>query len=135
MAVVGKMKEVAAEVRRNRESAYGSPSILQTQLAAQFTSIQRSYHQDDDFPEVPPRLVGLFLACLKMHRIAVPGRKKDRDSYVDLHNYVDFAEEMDDTLPPVELSGVTDNDPDRMNFNPPIASHNVSRKAVKKIRK
>ena len=109
MAVVGKMKEVAAEIRKDRESAYGSPAILQTQLAAQFTSIQRSYHQDDDFPEVPPRLVGLFLACLKMHRIAVPGRKKDRDSYVDLHNYVDFAEEMDDTLPP-DLPGEPEDD-------------------------
>lgn len=110
MAVVGKMKEVAEQVRKNRESAYGSPTILQTQLAAQFTSIQRSFHQDNDFPEVPPRLVGLFLACLKMHRIAVPGRKKDRDSYVDLHNYVDFSEEVDDTLPPIEEPGLSEDD-------------------------
>lgn len=100
MAVVGKMKEAAAEVRKNRESVYGSPAILQTQLAAQFTSILRSYHQDDDFPEVPPRLIGVFLACLKLHRIAVPAKKKDSDSYVDLVNYIDFAKEVDDTLPP-----------------------------------
>lgn len=101
MAKIEKVKEIAAEVRKNRESVYGSPAILQTQLAAQFTSILRSYHQDDDFPEIPPRLVGLFLACLKMHRIAVPNKKKDRDSYVDLVNYVNFSEEVDDSLPPV----------------------------------
>lgn len=99
MPLVGDNAERAADVAKNRESVYGSPETMQQCLADHWTALLRAYHQNDALPAIPPRLVGLMLAMLKVHRAAVNTKKKDRDSYVDVHNYIDFAERIDDTLP------------------------------------
>jgi len=89
----------AKEVREQRGAVYGDPSNMQKLVASHWTAILRSHWPDLEIPEIPPYLVGLMMACLKIHRIAAPFRKKDNDSYVDLHNYVNFSEENDPTIP------------------------------------
>ena len=90
------------DVRESRTGVYGSPTIMQECLAYHWTAIMRAYLQNPDAPAIPPRLVGLMLAALKLHRISVDSLKPDPDSYVDIHNYIDFAMEVDDTLPRME---------------------------------
>lgn len=87
------------EVRSQRESVYGSPLHTGENVGQHWTAILRTYLQDQSFPVLPPRIVHLMMVALKIHRAATPFEKKDADSYIDLHNYADFALESDDTLP------------------------------------
>ena len=99
--LVGDHAKDAESVCQQRQSVYGSPEVMQEQLAAHWTALLRAHYQDShpDLPPIPPHLVGLMMACLKLHRCAVPYDKKDADSYVDLHNYIDFSENIDPSLP------------------------------------
>lgn len=100
----GHPKDPNREVLEDRMAIYGPPSDMSIQVAAHWTAILRAHFPRLDLPEIPPHLVGLMMAALKIHRASAPYLKGDADSYVDLHNYAEIAREIDSTLPSPEPS-------------------------------
>ena len=103
-------------VREDREAVYGDPALMMREVATHWNALLQSHYQEREITPIPPHFVGLFMAALKLHRIAAPFDKKDDDSYVDLKGYLDFAEENDPTLParivPIPESDQTDAKPE-----------------------
>jgi len=84
-------------VREQRSEQYGSPTMTLKCVAMQWSAILQA-HLQNPLIKIPPHLVGLMMASLKIHRAAVPFEKPDDDNYVDCRNYMDFAMETDNTL-------------------------------------
>ena len=88
----------ATEVCLERGVVYGDPSIMCRLVAQMWTTILRSHFGEEAQQDIPPYLVGLMMAALKIYRASVPFDRRDDDSYVDLVNYVEFARTMDPAL-------------------------------------
>lgn len=98
MAYQSTNTETVKSTIAEREAVYGSPILMQQFVSAHWTAILRAHYQDPNFPTIPPHLVGLMLSALKIHRAACPFPKKDADSYIDGHAYLDFAQSADPSL-------------------------------------
>jgi hypothetical protein len=87
-----------AKIRAEREKTYGSPAESMTNTGLAWTAlIQENYQIQLPHP-IPAHVVALMMTQLKLARAAKPF-ETDNDSYVDAHNYLDFAEETATNIP------------------------------------
>lgn len=84
-------------IRSQRGEVYGDVLFGHIQLGKAWSAILSAHYQID-IDALPPNIVALMLAAMKLARAALP-LKFDADTFVDARNYVTFAEECDDRNP------------------------------------
>jgi len=85
-------------VRKAREKIHGT-NVYQnhSQLGRAWAAILSQHYivvGENKIPDLPPRIVCLMLAQLKLLRAAKP-HAYNADDYCDAKNYLDFAEELE----------------------------------------
>ena len=86
-------------IREDRQHIYGDPAFSNHNLGLMWTGILQDHFQVH-FPNgIPSYVVATMLACLKIGRSVRPFNKPDNDDYVDMENYMDFAEEINPYCP------------------------------------
>lgn len=85
-----------AEVIKEREKVYGPPEKGFKRVGEAWAALLNE-HFLCELPALPPHLVGLMLASLKLQRAAKP-YEGHLDNYVDATNYVALAQQLDRRL-------------------------------------
>lgn len=90
-------KSIKDQVREQRGGRYGPIFHSHHTIGLAIQSVLESW-LGIKIPTIPPRIIALILAAMKLSRMARPFQY-DKDDHTDLSNYVDFADEMDERNP------------------------------------
>lgn len=88
------MSDEIEDIRKQREAVYGEFEHGHTQLGRLWASML-SNHLGVDVPDLPPSLVLVMLAGLKLNRLGTPSGRKHHDNYLDAKAYLQMSEECE----------------------------------------
>ena len=82
------------KIKEERSAIYGDPESAHSAIGDVWMGILNASNPDLQLGSIPPRIVALMMAALKLVRAARP-YKRDEDAYDDAMNYVQYAREFD----------------------------------------
>lgn len=82
-------KDLRQKVVEERSKSYGTPGFAYTSIGFAWTAILRQ-HLQKAIPVIDAKTCALMMNALKVIRLATPF-PDDPDSYIDAHNFLDFA--------------------------------------------
>lgn len=88
MSVTKAEKERVVDDRRG---TYGDPNIMHAAIGKAWAGVL-SVHLMTDVPPIPPHIVAMMMASMKINRAS--GKAIHHDNYLDAAVYLDFAENM-----------------------------------------